>query len=99
MARTIESNCTLCPLCEAEISLDVPDWQVTAGWRDVLAHRQKWAPISDAFRDYHSIEEAAIRLSITHEVAERVLDFLCTELCGCRATTCVSCLDDYRSEL
>jgi len=99
MAHAVEANHTLCPLCDGEISLDVPDWRVTAGWRDVLAHREHWARVSEAFRDYRSIDEAATSLSIPREVAERVLDFLCTELCGCRAATCVSCLDDYRSEL
>ncbi|MEK6299462.1 MAG: hypothetical protein AABO41_01975 [Acidobacteriota bacterium] len=99
MAQALEAISTLCPLCDGQISLDVPDWRVTAGWRDVLEHREVWTRVADAFREYRSIDEAASRLSITSEVAERVLDFLCKELCGCRAATCVSCLDDYRSEL
>ena len=99
MAQAIETNCTTCPLCGDEISLDVPDWRVSAEWRDVLAYRELWAQMSRAFRAYRSIDEAASQLHIPREAAVRVLEFLCKELCGCRAATCVSCLDDYRSEL
>jgi hypothetical protein len=86
-------------LCGEEISLDVSDWRVPAEWRDVLAYRELWAQVSDAFRACRSIDGAASQLSVSRGVAERVLDFLCKEVCGCRAVTCVSCLDDYRSEL
>ena len=99
MAQAVETNLTTCPLCGDEISLDVPDWRVSAEWRDVLAHRDLWAQTSTAFRAYRSIDAAASQLSISPEAATRVLEFLCKELCGCRAATCVSCLDDYRSEL
>jgi hypothetical protein len=37
--------------------------------------------------------------TITPALAETLLQFLCTEICGCRAVTCVSCLDDYRNLL
>ena len=99
MAQTITSPSTACPLCGEELSLAVRDWQVSAEWRDVLEHRELWAAVSEAFRAQSSIDKAAERLSITREDTTRVLEFLCTELCGCRAVTCVSCLDDYRSEL
>lgn len=77
----------------------MPDWRVSTEWRDVLAYRELWAQVSSGFSTYQSIDEAASQLLITPEAALRVLDFLCKELCGCRAATCVSCLDDYRSEL
>lgn len=99
MAQALEANCVLCPLCDAEISIEAPDWRVAAGWRDVIEHREMWPRVAGAFREHRSIDEAARGLFITREVAERILDFLCKELCGCRAVTCVSCLDDYRSEL
>lgn len=99
MAQALEGRGTQCPLCNDEISLDVPDRRVTAGWRDVLEHRELWPRVADAFREHRSIDEAARRLSISRDTTERVLDFLCKEVCGCRAATCVSCLDDYRSEL
>ncbi|HXG67937.1 MAG TPA: hypothetical protein VNO70_22755 [Blastocatellia bacterium] len=89
----------LCPLCGEGIALDFPDWRVPAGWRDALAHRDKWVAVAAEFRARQSIEEAAQALAINRELAARLLDFLCSEVCGCRAVTCVSCLDDYRSEL
>ena len=99
MAQAIATNSTRCPLCGDEMSLAVSDWQVSREWSDVLEYRELWAAVSDAFRAHRSIDEATRHLSITREVAVRVLDFLCIELCGCRSVTCVSCLDDYRSEL
>jgi hypothetical protein len=99
MVDTIETNRTRCPLCEEEISLDLPDWRVPSKWTDVLAHRKDWARISNSFRAHRSIEKAATSLSLSPETMSGVLEFLCMELCGCRATTCVSCLDDYRGEL
>jgi len=89
----------ICPLCEEEISLDLPRWRVPAKWHGALAHRDKWSDLSTEFRASHSIEEAARRLSIPADDVRFVLDFLCTEVCGCRLVTCVACLDDYRSEL
>ena len=99
MDQTIENTIGVCPLCGEEINLDVADWRVPAKWRHVLAHRDKWRELSTQFRERRSIEEAALSLTIPSDLAVRVLDFLCIELCGCRAVTCVSCLDDYRSEL
>ncbi|MGA9769437.1 MAG: hypothetical protein WBV94_10380 [Blastocatellia bacterium] len=99
MAQAIEPVIGSCPLCDEQLSLDLPDWRVTAKWRDVLAHRDKWAAVSDEFRASRSIEEAARRLSISAETARLLLGFLCLQVCGCRAVTCVSCLDDYRSAL
>jgi hypothetical protein len=89
----------ICPLCEEEISLDLPRWRVPAKWRDALAYRDKWSDLSTEFRASRSVEEAARRLSIPADDVRFVLDFLCTEICGCRLVTCVACLDDYRSEL
>jgi hypothetical protein len=99
MAQSVEKLAAGCPLCGEEISLDVADWSVSSKWRDVLTHRDKLADISIEFRERQSIVEAARRLSISPELAAHLLDFLCTNLCGCRTVTCVSCLDDYRSEL
>jgi hypothetical protein len=99
MAQAITTACTICPLYGEEISLDVSDWRVPTEWRDVVAYRELWARVSDVFRACRSIDSAASQLSVSREVVVRVLDFLCKELCGCRAVTCVSCLDDYRSEL
>ncbi|HEX8183741.1 MAG TPA: hypothetical protein VF747_03295 [Blastocatellia bacterium] len=89
----------LCPLCGEEIGLDLPDRRVPARWRDALAHRDKWGHLSAEFRASRSIEVAARRLSISEDESRFLLNFLCTEICGCRLATCVSCLDDYRSEL
>ena len=89
----------LCPLCEEAICLDMPDWRVTAKWRDALAYRDRWGAVSSEFRASRSIEGAALKLSIPTDDVRFLLDFLCTEVCGCRLTTCVSCLDDYRGEL
>jgi hypothetical protein len=91
-------NCK-CPLCEEEISLDIPDRRVPAKWLRALAYRDKWGNLSAEFHASRSIEDAAQRLSLTVDEARFLLDFLCTEVCGCRLVTCVSCLDDYRSEL
>ena len=99
MAQTIETAVGLCPLCGESLSLDLPDWRVGAKWRAALADRDKWAAVAREFHDSHSIEEAARRLSVPTETATLLLDFLCTEICGCRAVTCVTCLDDYRSAL
>ena len=90
---------SLCPLCGEEISLDLPDWRVPARWRDALAYRDKWSDVSAEFRASRSIEGAADRLLISADESRFLLNFLCTEICGCRVVTCVSCLDDYRSEL
>ena len=99
MAQTIEKRVASCPLCRAEIDLDIPDWRVSAEWTDLLADREKLVILSNLFHEKRSLEEAARGVSISLELASRMLNFLGTELCGCRTVTCVSCLDDYRSEL
>jgi hypothetical protein len=99
MAQAIDTQQTSCPLCREPISLDLPSSRATGKWRDALVHRQLWAAVSDEFRQSQSIEKAAARLSITPEAARLILEFLCLKVCGCRAVTCVSCLDDYRSAL
>jgi hypothetical protein len=99
MAQAIEKLRAACPLCGESLDLDIADWKVAAKWRDVLSHRDCWSDVSNEFRDCQSIAGAAGRLSISPEVAARILEFLCTDVCGCRTVTCVSCLDDYRSEL
>jgi hypothetical protein len=99
MAQAIDATVGVCPLCGQSLSLDLPDWRVGAKWRAALAARDKWGAVADEFRDSHSIEEAARRLSISTDTATLLLEFLCTEICGCRAVTCVTCLDDYRSAL
>ena len=95
---TVAPDC-LCPLCEEALCLDMPDRRVPAKWRDALAYRDRWGEVSAEFRASRSIEGAALKLSIPPDDVRFLLDFLCTEICGCRLTTCVSCLDDYRSEL
>ena len=99
MAQAINITVGSCPLCGEQVSLDLPDNRVSAKWRGALPYRDKWAAVSDEFRATGSIEEAAARLSIATETARLLLEFLCLEVCGCRAVTCVSCLDDYRSAL
>ena len=99
MAQTLENAVGICPLCGEEISLQVFDGKVPAKWRDVLEHREKWSAVAREFRSRGSVEEAAKALSVSPETARRLLEFLCIEVCGCRAVTCVSCLDDYRSDL
>jgi hypothetical protein len=89
----------LCPLCGEELALGLPDNKVSARWREALSHRDKWAEISAQFRVHQSVDGAAAALSITPELAHYLLRFLCLEVCGCRAATCVSCLDDYRDVL
>jgi hypothetical protein len=99
MAQAIDAQQTSCPLCREPISLDLPDLRASEKWSGALAHRQLWAAVSDEFRETQSIENAAARLSISPETARLILEFLCLKVCGCRAVTCVSCLDDYRSAL
>lgn len=96
MAQTLENTTCVCPLCGEELLLNLPRWQIPAS---LPADCDEWAKIAEAFRERRSIEDAAAALSISEESARRVLEFLCTEICGCRTVTCVSCLDDYRSEL
>src|SRR5215211_3711098 len=79
-----------CPLCGDAICLDMPDWRVPAKWRDALAYRDRWGVVSSEFRATRSIEGAALKLSIPADDVRFLLDFLCTEICGCRLTTCVS---------
>jgi hypothetical protein len=88
-----------CPLCDEEISLYVPVHRVSAKWHDAFDQRDKWVEVAEQFRIHQSIEGAAQALSITPALTEYLLQFLCTEICGCRTVTCVSCLDDYRSVL
>jgi hypothetical protein len=88
-----------CPLCEEEISLDIPPWRVPVKWLRALDCRDKWSSLSAEFRASRSIEDAARGLSLSVDEARFLLNFLCTEVCGCRLVTCISCLDDYRSEL
>jgi hypothetical protein len=99
MAQAINTTRGTCPLCGEAVSLELPDSRVPAKWRAALGHRDKWAAVSDEFRETGSIEGAAARLSIPAETARLLLKFLCLEVCGCRAVTCVSCLDDYRGAL
>ena len=96
MAQTLDNTICACPLCGEELTLNLPRWQVPA---DLPPDCNEWARISEEFRALRSIEATAAALSISEETARRVLEFLCTEVCGCRAVTCVSCLDDYRNEL
>lgn len=99
MAQAADEATARCPLCGEEINLDVAYWKVSPKWRDMLAHRNIWALTSIEFRERQSIADAARRIGVPPELAARVLDFLYADLCGCRAAICVSCLDDYRSEL
>jgi hypothetical protein len=99
MAQTIIETTCPCPLCGEELSLDLNDDRVAAKWRDLLAYRDRWRDVSESFAETRSIDRAAIKLSLSGDITKRILDFLCLELCGCRRVTCVSCLDDYRSEL
>jgi hypothetical protein len=89
----------LCPLCDEELGLDVPIHRVPAKWRDAFRQRDNWIAVAQQFRAHQSIEVAAQALSITPALALYLLQFLCTEICGCRTVTCVSCLDDYRNLL
>jgi hypothetical protein len=95
MVETIDR----CPLCREEISLDFPDRRVPARWREVVGYRPVWAEASSAFLACNSIEETARRVSLEAQQARLILQFLSAQVCGCRASTCVSCFDDDRSEL
>jgi hypothetical protein len=99
VAVTGDTPVAQCPLCGEAISLDMPDWRAPAKWRDALRYRELWSVVSVEFRASRSVDGAALKLSIPADRVRFLLEFLCTELCGCRLTTCVSCLDDYRSEL
>jgi hypothetical protein len=89
----------LCPLCDTEIDLGVPIHRVSAKWRDAFRQRHQWKAVAQQFRAHQSVEIAAQALSITPALALYLLRFLCTEICGCRTVTCISCLDDYRNLL
>ena len=99
MAQTLEKQVALCPLCSEEIDLDIYSSRVSASYRDLLADREKLIILSRLFHEKRSLDDAARTVSISIELASRMLNFLSVELCGCRTVTCVSCLDDYRSEL
>jgi hypothetical protein len=89
----------ICPLCGEWLDTTIADHRVSAKWHEALDHRDKWAEVAEQFRLRQSVEAAAEALAIAPALAEMVLRFLCLEMCGCRAATCVSCLDDYRSLL
>jgi hypothetical protein len=93
------SSSLLCPLCDEPISLEIALHRVSAKWRDAFNHRDQWVETVEQFRTHQSIEVAAQRLSLTPALALYLLQFLCTEICGCRTVTCISCLDDYRNVL
>lgn len=95
----IVSSAVRCPLCDEELDLQVPAHRVPARWREALHQRQLCIAVAGQFRARQSIEAAAQALSITPALAEYLLQFLCTEICGCRTVTCISCLDDYRNLL
>ena len=97
--RDADSSSGLCPLCGEELALDLPDWQISTKWRGVLVYRSAWSEAERKFRSLGSIKRAADELSMTLEAMRQVLEFLCLKVCGCRAVTCVSCLDDYRADL
>jgi len=99
MAQTIEKQVALCPLCRAEIDFDIPAWRASSEWRDLIEDREKLVTLSQLFHEKRSLVEAARVVSVSIEQASRMLNFVGAELCGCRTVTCVSCLDDYRSEL
>ncbi|HJQ69403.1 MAG TPA: hypothetical protein VKA70_10535 [Blastocatellia bacterium] len=99
MAQAITETTCPCPLCGEELSLDINYDRVAAKWRDLFAHRDRWRDASESFTLTRSVDAAAVRLSLPADVTKRILEFLCLELCGCRRVTCVSCLDDFRSEL
>ena len=63
MGQTIEKTISICPLCGEEIDLDVPDWRISKKWSEALTHRDKWAIVSEEFRNQRSIEAAAASLS------------------------------------
>lgn len=96
MAQTI-SSIAPCPLCGEEIDISNP--RVTAKWRDVFSHSDRWAEVATEFHSSRSIERTARLFSMTVDEARLILQFLCAEICGCRNVTCVSCFDDERSEL
>ena len=99
MAQAITETTCPCPLCGGELALDFSDDRVGAKWRGLLAYRDRWREVSDSFTETRSVDLVALKLSLPVDVARQILEFLCLEICGCRRVTCVSCLDDYRSEL
>jgi len=99
MKYGLEQGIVLCPVCSQELNVNIPRWRVPAELRDLLEDTETLVALSQLFHEKRSLEEAARAVSISSERASRVLNFLSVELCGCRAVTCISCLDDYRSEL
>ena len=89
----------LCPLCDEEIALDLPDYRISGKWRELLAYRGIWAAVAAEFRARQSIERTAEYFAISPELTAALLRFLSEEVCGCRRAICVSCLDDYRNVL
>lgn len=98
-ATPFTSASVLCPLCDEEISLQVPAHRIPAKWLDAFNQGELCIEVAEQFRVHQSIEAVAQRLSIKPALAEYLLQFLCTEICGCRTVTCISCLDDYRNLL
>jgi len=86
-----------CPLCGEEIDISNP--RATAKWSDVFSHSDRWAAVAAEFHTTRSIERAARASSMTATQARLILQFLSSEICGCRRVTCVACFDDERSEL
>ena len=99
VVEAVKDSTGVCPLCGEEIRLDLFDRRVPSKWSDVLEHRNKWSAVAREFRLLGSVDRAASAVFVSPETARRLLEFLCLEVCGCRAVTCVSCLDDYRSDL
>ncbi|HEX5735456.1 MAG TPA: hypothetical protein VF131_21695 [Blastocatellia bacterium] len=99
MAQAITETTCPCPLCGEELSLGLGDDRVGLKWRGLLAYRDRWRDVSESFTETRSIDRAALKLSLPVDVTKQILEFLCLEICGCRRVTCVSCLDDYLSEL
>lgn len=88
-----------CPLCFAAIDLDQPLARLSNEWREVLEVRDQWPAVAELFHQLQTFEAVAAALSLTPERVEKILQFLCLEICGCRRVTCPACLDDYRNAL
>jgi hypothetical protein len=99
MAQALADTLTACPLCGDELRLDIAPHRVPLKWRGVIFYRERWAAVAEAFAATQSIESAAAQLAIPSPIVERILAFLCREVCGCRRVICTSCLDDYRNAL
>ncbi|MEW6128678.1 MAG: hypothetical protein AB1757_16685 [Acidobacteriota bacterium] len=95
----VTASSTNCPLCFEAIDVDQPLARLSSEWREVLEVRERWRDVAEGFHKLQTFEAVAEALSLAPELVEKILQFLCLEICGCRRVICPACLDDYRNAL